>query len=353
MKNLLIKWLIDLVKCWRTPCEEPNFLIVSTTGLGDSIWGTPALRALREAYPESYIGLLTSRIGAEVFHNNPHSNKIFTLKSSSFFSYFRLYFSMKKKKFGTIFIFHTSQRAVLPFCFLLGAKTIIGTEGINKGLDFILTKTLPQKPIHEIARRIEIVNVIADKPFLELFLNIEDKEKAQEFLKCCAIPSYLPMIGLHPGAKDKFKQWPPEHFVTLGKRLVDTLGCQIFITGDKSEKELVHKIASQIPNAIAIAGDLPVRAFAAFLHQLHLFITNDTGPMHIAYAMNTPTVALFSPTAPKICGPYLAPRVSILARPPSCSPCLRKRCREPFCMMQIGPEDVYNSAIHKLGNLKN
>ncbi|MES2345351.1 MAG: glycosyltransferase family 9 protein [Chlamydiota bacterium] len=349
MKNLIIKWLISFVKLWQKPSDTPSFLIVSTTGLGDSLWGTPALRALKEAHPHSYIGVLTSPIGAQVFKNNPHLNELFTLKNSSFLSFFSLYYKLKKKRFGTIFIFHTSQRFVLPFCFLLGAKKIVGTEGINKGLDFILTHPLKKEQTHEIARRLNIVNVPADKPFLEIFLTSEDKEIAREFLEKNSIPSYLPMIGLHPGAKDQFKQWPAEHFITLGKRLVDTVGCQIFVTGSSDERALVERIAKEIPGAIPLAGELPIRPFAALLHKLHLFITNDTGPMHIAYAMNTPTVALFCPTSPKLCGPYLAPRVTVISKPPSCTPCLRKKCRDPFCLLQIGPDQVFKEALLKLG----
>lgn len=353
MKNLIIKWLISLVKLWRKPSNGPSILIVSTTGLGDSLWGSPAVRALREAHPGAYIALLTSPIGEEVFKNNPHLSEVFVLKGTTFLSLCFLFFRLKKKEFGTIYIFHTSQRPILPFCYLLGAGKIVGTEGINKGLDFILTDPIPKKPMHEIARRLEIAGVPADKPFLEIFIEQEDKEAVREFFRRLKILPYLPLIALHPGAKDKFKQWPREHFIALGNRLVDTLGCQIFVTGSASERPLVEQIASQIQGAVPIAGELSVRPFAAFLHQLHLFITNDTGPMHIAYAMNTPTVALFCPTDPKLCGPYLASRATVIAKPLTCSPCLRKKCRDPFCLLQIGPDEVFNAALAKLGKKEN
>lgn len=349
MKNLLIKWFISFVNLWRKPHDGPDFLIVSTTGLGDSLWGTPAVRALRETHPHAYIALLTNSTGKEIFHNNPHLNEIYTLHRTHLFSLIRLYYRLRKRKFGTIYIFHSSQRFIPPLCYLLGAKTIIGTEGINKGLDFLLTKAIPKKAIHEIERRIEITGTFADKPFLEIFLTNKDREEIKEFLKQQNVPSYLPLIGLHPGAKDRFKQWPKEHFITLGQRLVNTLGCQIFVTGNMQEKKLVEEIASQIPGAIPVAGIFRIRPFAAFLHQLHLFITNDTGPMHIAFAMNTPTVCFFSPTDPRLCGPYLASRVAVITKSATCRPCLRKQCRDPFCMMQIDPDEVFQAALSKLG----
>lgn len=345
MKNRLIRWVLRLAERFRKPSTADSFLIVSTTGLGDTLWGAPAIRALREAYPNAYIALLTSPIGEQLFQHCPHLSEIFTLRKPSFFSLFSLYRTLKKKQIGTAFVFHTSQRPILPLCYLIGAKRIVGTEKINKDLDFILTEKLPKKPMHEIARRLEIVGVSADKPFLELFLSNQDREEAEKFLEQHKLPSYIPIVGIHPGAKDKFKQWPPEQFIKLGNRLVDALGCQVFVSGNRDEKTLVEEIASQVRGAIPIAGELPVLPFAALLQKMHVFITNDTGPMHIAYAMNAPTIALFCPTNPKLCGPFLASRVKVIAKELTCSPCLRKRCRSPFCLLQIGIDEVYEAAI--------
>lgn len=345
MKNRLIRWFLALAERFRKPSKADSFLIVSTTGLGDTLWGAPAIRALREAYPDAYIGLLTSPIGQQLFKHCPHLSEIFTFRKPSFFSLFFLYRSLKKKQIGTAFVFHTSQRPILPLCYLIGASRIVGTEKMNKDLDFILTEKLPKKPIHEIARRLEIVGVPADKPFLELFLSDQDREEAETFLNQHEIPPYIPIVGIHPGAKDKFKQWPPDQFIKLGNRLVDALGCQVFVSGSEEERALVEEIASQVRGAIPLAGELSLLPFAALLQKVCVFITNDTGPMHIAYAMNAPTVALFCPTDPKLCGPFFATRVKVIAKQLTCSPCLRKRCRSPFCLLQIGIDEVYEAAI--------
>lgn len=348
MKNLLIKWIITLCKPGRPHSEPSSFLIVSTTGLGDSLWGTPAVRALREAHPKAYIALLTLPIGEAVFRNNPHLSAIFVAKKPLLFSLLAMFKTLKQKRFGTIFIFHTSQRLILPFCSLLGAERIVGTEGINKGLDFLLTHPLPAKPVHEIARRLDILGKSADKPFLEIFPDQRDKASVEEFFSTNKIAAYLPLIALHPGAKDRFKQWPVEHFITLGNLLVEATGCQIFITGNQEELPLLEKVAAAIPGAIPMGGTLGVRAFAVFLHKLDLFITNDTGPMHIAFAMNAPTIALFTPTDPKRCGPYLASRATVIAHAPTCTPCRKKRCPLPFCLYQISPQAILKTALAKL-----
>jgi ADP-heptose:LPS heptosyltransferase len=343
MKNFLIRTLLSAFKRFRKAnLVDERFLIVSTTGLGDTLWGTPALKALRKAHPHAYIAVLTSKIGKELLEHNPYLDELFLIDTP----WWQLVRTLKKKQIGTALVFHTSQRMVLPLCFLIGASKIVGTKGLCKGLDHILTTALEQKPLHEIARRLEIVSgPPMPDPLLELFTSQADEDAAEQFLAKHALPSYIPLIGIHPGAKDKFKQWHPSCFVTLGNQLKEHLGAQILVTGNASEKELVTEIASKIKGAIAVSGELGVRPLAALIKKMGLFIVNDTGPMHIAFAMRTPTVALFGPTDPKLCGPYLATEAFVIRKPPTCAPCLRKSCREPFCLLQISPQEVYDAAL--------
>src|SRR5262245_11713716 len=153
MKNLLIRLILFFwPKAKESGLPPQKFLIVSTTALGDTLWATPAIRALRETYPHATIDLLTSPLGHQVLKNNPHIDALFTIGDPLFLSLFRLFFLLKKKHYDAILIFHSSQRLILPFCALLGAPKIIGTKGLNKGLDFILTHLLDNRPKHEIER---------------------------------------------------------------------------------------------------------------------------------------------------------------------------------------------------------
>jgi len=354
-----MKWKNGLIKAILWACnpkatrpfhpEKPSkFLIVSTTGLGDTLWGTPAIRSLRQSFPESTIAVLTSPIGAQVLEHNKHIDELFVLNSSTFFSLLRLLPALKKQRFDAILIFHTSQRLILPFCALLEATHMIGTAGINKDLDFLLTKALKKSYQHEIARRLDIVKelgaYVADYR-LEMMTGKEEETAARRFLEVHGIPEHIPIVGLHPGAKNSFKQWPPECFIEVGRKLVQHLGCQIFVSGDRSEALLLLDIASKIPGAIPIAGELNLSTFTALLKKMTLFITNDTGPMHMAFAAKTPTVALFGPTDPNLCGPFHVQNAIALSAGKTCRPCLGKPCAEPFCLLQIGPDQVYDAAL--------
>jgi ADP-heptose:LPS heptosyltransferase len=312
LKNLLIKVFIVFAKPFIRTNQGERFLIVSTTGLGDTLWGTPAIRTLREAHPDAYIGVLTSALGKHVLQNNPHINEFFVLKEPPFLSLLKLFPRLVQRKIATVLVFHTSQRPILPFCALIGAGRIIGSEKINKDLDFLLTNRLESKNIHEIERRLTIVEaaigVKADSKSMEFFPTAEDHQKADALL-----PPGL-VIGLHPGAKDRFKQWPPSHFIAIGNKLKEELGCTIVVTGTLAEKSLVQHVAHSIKGAIGIYEGLSIAGLGALVSRLSLYITNDTGPLHIACATQTPTIALFTPTDPALCGPYYAPHVSVIEK---------------------------------------
>lgn len=339
-KNFLINGAVRALKFFQSKGNPHHFLIVSTTGLGDTLWGTPAIRALREAYPQAYIGCLTSSLGAEVLKNNPHLSEIFVIKNT--FSLLTLSTKLKKRKIGTALFFHTSQRIPLPLCAALGINNLIGTSGLQKGLDDLLTESIVWKSSHEIERRMGIVKAagaLASCSTMDFFIGEENRKHALQI-----VPEKF-VIGLHPGAKDRFKQWPAKHFIQVGQKLKKELGCAVVITGSPSEKELVDSICAQIEGAKAIIE--PLNVMAAVLERLSLFITNDTGPLHLALAMKTKVLSLFTPTDPAICGPYPI-ATEVLQAKPTCFPCLKKKCQEAFCMRQIGPEAVVSAALQQL-----
>jgi ADP-heptose:LPS heptosyltransferase len=347
IKNALIQSLVALLKKKPVSTSEKRFLVVSTTALGDTLWATPAIRALRHAFPSSYIGMLVSPIGKEVLAHNPYVDELFVVKSPAIRSLIDLYSKMKEQCFSHVFVFHTSQRPVLPFAALLGAPHIIGTKGINKGLDSLLTKAHPlDAKMHEIERRLQIVaeaGAEASSYDMDLFLHPQDEEQANGVLY-----DNTPVIALHPGAKDPFRRWPASHFIALGKQLRDRLKCRVLITGVPSEKDLVEEIASHIEGAVAVTH-LPLRSFAALVKKMRVIVTNDTGPMHVALAMKTPLVCLFAPSDPDRFGPYRVPNATIIAKGATCTPCLQRKCPSSFCFLQIGVSEVYDAALELSG----
>ncbi|MDE3046402.1 MAG: glycosyltransferase family 9 protein, partial [Verrucomicrobiota bacterium] len=161
-----------------------------------------------------------------------------------------------------------------------------------------------------------------------------------------SLPKSKPLIALHPGSKDTFKRWPAEHFIAVGRAL-EHHGYQILLTGTHNELSLMQHIASHIPGASCANPTLSLRSFAALLSHVDLLISNDTGPVHLACALQRPVIALYAPLDPAHCGPHKAPQATTIAKRTSCQPCLKRKCQKPFCLLQIGPTEVIEAALTK------
>ena len=190
-------------------------------------------------------GVTLEQMLVVLFKNNPHLDEIFVVKDPALFSSLKLLPTLRKRAFDTAYIFHLSQRPILPIVSLAGPSKIIGTEGINKGLDHLLTTPLKQAHLHEIERRLNIVDCKNDCPKMEIFLTEEENNASFEHL----VESPL-MVGIHPGAKDRFKQWNPKHFIEIGRKLVQDKGATVLITGDASEVELYNRTFLGFVNAL-------------------------------------------------------------------------------------------------------
>lgn len=352
LKNILITYLVKTLSaitpsCKRKEGSAPHFLVVSTTALGDTLWSTPAIASIKSTYPQAILSVLTSKVGAEVLANNPHVDRIYVIKKPMILSLISLYFSLRKKAIDTIFIFHTSQRAIVPFCSLLKAKKMIGSSHMNKGLDSLLTEKVDPLYEHEIERRLRIVEKASIPPSqktLSLHPTAEDYSWAIEWIQRHVKETNKILIGIHPGSKDLFKRWPPLCFVKLIDRLQKSYNCQIIITGSESEKELMESLSISSSDVILLSESVSIGQLGALIASFDLFITNDTGPMHIAFAMQTKTIALFTATDSLLCGPFQAKGAYVIQKHRTCTPCLRKRCLLPFCMLQIGVHEVEEAA---------
>jgi lipopolysaccharide heptosyltransferase II len=327
-----------------------RFLVVSATGIGDTLWGTPAIQALKDTFPQSYLGVLVSPLGFETLKNNPNIDEFFIFRRGfkGVWSLPFLFGKLRKRKIATVFIFHSSDRVLWPLSYFAGPIEIIGTKGRNKGLDFILTKAIPDSHnIHAIEKRLKLVQEVGAQTFqrnISIYLTEHDKNMAERFLKELKINIHSPIIGFHPGAQKPYKCWPAENFIQVGNTLREKYGCQLIITGNNQERDLAEKISKQVKDSVSAAGKLSLRGTAALIKKLNLFITNDTGPMHIAFALKTPTIALFSPTDPRVCGPYNNSQSQVIGKPTTCNPCLESNCNRPICMEQIAADEVVSAA---------
>jgi ADP-heptose:LPS heptosyltransferase len=242
--------------------------------------------------------------------------------------------------------------------FLLAASGAARTAGFRSGgggplLDVALSFD-PRGHTRDNARR--LVAAVLDvpprtKPF-RLELPDSARERARELLGATGSP----LVGVHASGGREIKQWPPERFAEVATRLARERGAAIVLTGGADDRALVDATGRSISGRLIIdlAGRLDLMTLAAVLERLDLYITGDTGPMHLAAAVGTRVVAVFGPSDPVRYAPA-EPQHRIVRIDLPCSPCNRirlppARCvgHTPDCLQGIDAERVYRAAIDAL-----
>ncbi|MEI6241943.1 MAG: glycosyltransferase family 9 protein [Chlamydiota bacterium] len=349
VKNFLLLLLVKILKKFspsKLPLENgitSRILIVSTTGLGDTLWATPIIRSIKNKHPTLCISLLTTPLGKKIFENNPDISEVYLVTQPYLFSFISLWKQLCKKRIDSIYVFHASQRFILPLLSCLKKDKIIGFSHSHKGWKNVLTEVISSPIIHEVDSRYLLVQSLSlskKENKLFYFPQKDEVKKMRDFF--LSFPQKPFSMAWHPGAKDLYKCWPKECFLELGKKVLSTFNCNLFITGGKGEEKLNSFLVDNLKGAIPVQ-QLDIREMGAFLLNMNLFLTNDTGPMHLSNALGIPTLALFVPTDPKICGPYGETKSHVLQKKPTCQPCLKRKCTDPYCLHQITCDEVFLS----------
>ena len=324
---------------------SPKILLIRLSSLGDIVLTTPAIRAVRARFPNAHIAMLVAKQSADILRENPHLNEIITFdrlaKDKDTGEMWRIVRLLRERKFTLAIDFQRKFRTEM-LMYLSGA-----TERIGKG--WLCTVRVPEHGNkHATAHYFDLLHagsIPAEDRKLELFLAESEQKDAVQRLKTAGVVDASVKVGLFPGAGWKLREWMPERFAAIGDRLVQHFNADVLIFGGKKESELVHTVANIMhTRAIPFAGNLQVRELAACIGQCDLFVTNDTGPMHIAAAVGTPTISLFGPGNHIRFQPLGVLHHTIRHDVP-CSPCKQftDKCKDNICMKGIEVDEVWNS----------
>jgi len=230
------------------------------------------------------------------------------------------------------------------FSYTVNAKKVVGRS--KKGRAFFLHMAVPEDGKHEVERNLEIAKLLgAEVKVSQPKINIsqQDKLQAQRFLKEKGVREEDILIGVHPGAYRPSRQWPKERFAGL----IDVLQnypARIVITGSAKEKSMIADIVKRQKREVILSVDREVGELAALIDMFDIFITNDTGPMHLAMTLAPFVVAIFGPGEIKRIGPYGdKERFRIVKKKVPCSPCYKYSCTRHVCMKAIKIGDVFRA----------
>ena len=329
---------------------SPRILLIRLSSLGDIVLTTPAIRAIRANFPNAHIAMLVAKQSADILRENPHLNEIITFdrlaKDKDTGEMWRVVRLLRERKFTLAIDLQRKFRTEILMYFS-GA-----TERVGKGR-FCTVRVSEQGNKHATAHYFDLLHAVgipAEDQKLELFLAESERRDAVQRLKAAGIAAGKLKVGLFPGAGWKLREWMPERFAAIGDRLVAHFNADILIFGGQQESELVQKVANLMEmRAIPFAGNLQMRQLAACIEQCDLFVTNDTGPMHIAAGVGTRTVSLFGP-GNHIRFQPLGVEHHIIRHDVPCSPCKQftDKCKDNICMKGIGVDEVWHAISHAL-----
>jgi heptosyltransferase-2 len=353
--------------------------------LGDTVMTMPAMQRIREAMPaDGHLALLVQEKTADLWRHNPHITEVLTLdRKKSELAQAR---DLKKRQFDLAIIFPNSlHAAMVPFLARIPRR--VGYRGHSRRL--LLTESFPADPRFDTKPRLLQSQIIAlqtkrlrpeDVPpadyrhqvlhYLELvaklgaraepcppriFLTDAELAASKQFFS----NDDRPTLAVAPSAEyGAAKRWSDEKFIETIRAIRAKVDCRVILVGSKTErpycKHLAEKIAaaSHSPNVTVLAGKTTLRELCACLARSRVLLTNDTGPMHLAVAVGTPTVAIFGSTEPTLTGPNYPGcnnHHTIVRHSVACSPCFLRECPIDFrCMNRIETEEVVSAVLKKM-----
>ncbi|RKY04917.1 hypothetical protein DRP77_02510 [Candidatus Poribacteria bacterium] len=366
-------------------------LIFSTTsGIGDMIMTIPMIKLLRRKIPHAYIVLGVLPEGArQLFEVCPYVNEVRKVETDGpivpdlvLRNAWLLWRMIRDYKFdvciptsvsyasfymGIDNIIARFMRARLRVGYLLPSSGAFIWRLL--GFSFLLHRKMRVDPSkHHVLQNIELLRLIGlenegEVPELELWTTEEDERRADLFLERHGIKPSDGLVGVHPGGNVwVMKRWPARKFAALidGIR-AEFPGTKFLIFGGPEEEGLKRRVAEMAGGDVITVEAMPIRATAALIRKCHLFIANDSAPMHMAAAVKTPVIGIFGPTNPRATGPF-SPKSAVVSLSLGCQPCYNKvgffpntRCAaEPQyrCLTQLPVSMVLEKACQMLGEVR-
>lgn len=336
-----------------------KILIVRNDGIGDLINSTPAIALLRKNYPTAEICVLAQPLNAPVLTGNPHVDRVMIFDREGIHRLLRdrlrFYRNLHREEFNLAIAMRTASWS--NFVTLLsGARHRLGRY--HKRFKRTLTHRWQGKyekgHVHEVDRNLELIRLICtEEGNRQLEFNLLDDEVsfAKGQLAEWRISPNDFLVCLHPGGSSFDKQWPSENYARLADWLAGEYNAKILILRGPNEARPTRHIREIMTHPSIVHAPESIRNLASLMKHCNLVICNDSGPMHIAAALNVPMVAIFGPTDYVAWEP-LSEKATIVRRDMPCWPCSAHKCKIGWeCTKKLPVDLVRNEILRKVRGL--
>ncbi len=359
-----------------TRAAPARILIVNPFGIGDVLFTTPLVRALRQAFPESHIGYLCNRRTECVLQDNPHLNELLVYEKDELDRLFKRSWWQGFRYVGRLLWRVTTTRYDYVVDLSLGERYsfILKVLGVPRrvGFDFrrrgrFLTERLPidgyqsDHVVEHYRRLLLFLGIRILEESLELPLSDEDDAWSERYVQehgflrdAPVLVGIVPAGGVSWGIDAPFRRWSLEGFATVADALIERHGARVMLFGEATDVPICRKVAQMMKHPVVDAsGQTTLGQFVSLLSRLSLVVCNDGGPLHLAVSQRVKTVSIFGPVDPAVYGPYPSWRQehrAVYRRDLPCRPCYHQFKLPPCpyeraCLTTIEPQEVIETCL--------
>lgn len=334
-----------------------RILLFKIGALGDLLMTTPLVRQLRKRFPGARIDYLAGKSFVRVLAGNPNIDRVIDFPEEIFLrrnipGFFRLAWTIRKEGYDAVFVL--DRHWIFPAAaFLSGARRRIGLDRMGREGILLTDRVRFEAVRHEVHYYLDLLDrvAVADRGdvAMDFFTSRDEEAFAERFfadrgLSGRRVVCLAPGGGVNPGQEMELKRWPADRWVAL-VRLLTATGHAVLLVGGATDRDVEKEIlaAVDVPSAVGVG----LGESAALLARADAVVCNDSGPMHLAAAVNRRVVSLFGPTDPRRLAPLAGG--TFLWKPGTCGPCYDIYGRFPACkrdhecMKAITPDEVFRA----------
>jgi len=330
-----------------------RILVTRTDRIGDVLLSTPAIKALRTHYPTSFIAMMVSPYTRQLVEGNPYLDEVILLdkegRHRGLWATWRLARILRRKNFDVAVILHPTVRVHLV-CFLAGIRERIGYD---RKAPYFLTRAIVHKKQegrkHELEYNFDLLRAMGISQIereITMPLRLKAQRYVDECLKGAGVGPGDILVAVNPAASDLSRRWPTEKFAGLIDRVAQLPGVRVVVIAHSAHAAVTRDLQSSINvSVIDFTGAFDLSQLASLFKRCRLVISNDSGPVHLAVAVKTPVIAIFSRNqaglSPRRWGPLGARDVAVHKKT-DCDPCLAHECAHGFkCLEAVSVDEIF------------
>ncbi len=336
--------------------EPRKICIIKPSSLGDVIHSLPMLPALRHLFPNAEISWVVNSSFRELLDRHPLLDRVIAFErgkpgvsSSGVSGIAQTCALLFREKFDLTIDLQGLLRSGLMTA-ATGAKVRVGLADAREGSRLFYTHTVqaPRREIHAVDRVVRVAEALGleeFEPSFQICPTREDEQWARESL--ASLPSTRVIFNL--GGRWMTKRWPPEHFAEIARRVASRFGAALICVGADEDKSLgmaLRRAVAPLP-VLDLTGKTTLLQLAALARESSVFVSNDSGPLHLAAAANALVVGIYTCTDPRLTGPY-GPGAASVQSAVWCAPSCHKTCTRLDCFAELTPDRVWPVVHHSL-----